>query len=365
MSLTAAIDRLCATHGIAKSDAIAACERAVHAAAEDVYGDARRYAAEYDPATGEVALEVVYRVVDEIDNPNVETTADELARVDTEAEPGETLGFPIWYLPHHADIARVQDAQFGAFLGLGRHRQAFGRRAVEAARGALAGLVAGARGRATFAAFAPIVGEIVLGRVTRLGRGGTAMIALGGRVTGVIPRSEQHPRDNLTPGQSVIAVVEEVAEDGPTVTLSRASDGFVAALLPLICPEVASGRVEVAAVAREAGGRTKIAVRTVRGEVDPVAAVVGEHGAYVRDLRASLLGEQVDVCEWTYSTFDMAAYAFAPGIGEWRLDGPEFDDVSVYVATEDMAIAVGPRGVNVRLASQLAGVEIEVKEIEG
>lgn len=368
--LATAITRVCDAHALPTADAWRACESAVHAAAVEVYGDARRFVAAYDPESGDVRLELVLEVVDEVDNPNTQTTPAELARVDVEAEPGETIGFPVWYLDKDRDHARVQDAQFGDFLGLRQGRAEFGRRAVEAARCALVDVFALSRRRATYDAYAPAVGSVVVGRVRRLGRNGTAVVSLGDRVEAILPASERNPRDRLTPGERIYAVVEEVSEvyGQPAVTLSRSSVGLVEALIACIVPEVASGRVEVVKVVREAGSRTKVAVRQVRGMIDPVDAVVGPGGCHVRELRQAIGGEQVDVCEWDDDWFVMSirsmgqvAMQYAPLM---MSDSAGANYATFAFPSETMPIAMGPRGVNVRLASELAGVEIEVKEIE-
>lgn len=361
-NLATAIARVCDANALPTADAWRACERAVEAAAVEVYGDAREFVASYDHESGDIRLELVLRVVDEVENPNTETTPSELAQVDVEAEHGETIGFPVWYLPKDRDQARVQDAQFGSFLGLTQGRAEFGRRAVEAARAALAAVFAASRRRAIFDAYSAAVGSVVVGRVRRVGRNGTAVVSLGDRVEAILPASEQSPRDKLTPGERIYAVVEQVSEVAghPAVTLSRSSVGLVEALMPCIVPEIASGRVEVVRVAREAGLRTKIAVRTLRGSVDPIEASVGSGGSRVRELRQAIGGEQVDVFAWDDNPVEAAMSAMMVPSGIWFM---EADRLIATVLPEAMAAAMGPRGVNVRLASELAGIEIEVKEM--
>ena len=344
--------------GVLEADVVTACELAVQTAAAEVYGDARRFEALYDHDAGEVLLHQFMEVVADVDNPNTQVSAAQLEAADTHGEVGEDIGFQVFYLPRHRDMARAQDAQFGALLGLSQQRETLSRIAIHAAKQAVIGCLRDAERGRIVAEYAPIVGQVVCGLVERVGRHDAAMVSLGGGVTALLPKAAQHPRDRLSPGERITAVVASVTadHDAPAVVLSRASEAYLLAALRLTVPEIEEGLIVVTACAREAGNRAKVELYSKRPDVDPVAVCIA-HG---RDLTDALLGERVDFFEKEPEEEQRVMAAFAPA----RVSRVEVDEEARFmvavVPDEDMALAVGVRGVCIRLVARLTGWKVGV-----
>lgn len=344
--------------GVLEADVVTACELAVQTAAAEVYGDARRFEALYDRDAGEVLLHQYMEVVASVDNPNTQVSLGQLEAADTHGEVGEDVGFQVFYLPAHYQLARAQDMQFGALLGLSQQREQLSRIAVHAAKQAVIACLRNAERGRIVAEYAPIVGEVVCGLVERVGRHDAAMVSLGGGVTALLPKAAQHPRDRLSPGERITAVVASVSadHDAPAVVLSRAGEPYLLAALRLTVPEIEEGIIVVTACAREAGNRAKVELYSKRPDVDPVAACIA-HG---RDLTEALLGERVDFFEREPEEEQRVMAAFAPA----RVSRVEVDEEARFmvavVPDEDMAFAVGVRGVCIRLVARLTGWKVGV-----
>lgn len=344
--------------GVLESDVIEACERAVRVAAEEVYGDARRFEATYDAEHGDVLLHQYLEVVETVDNPNTQVSAADLERADTRGEVGEEVGFQVFYLPGDAGVARAQDAQFGALLGLSQQRERMSRVAIHAAKQAVIACLRDAERGRIVAEYGPLTGQMVCGLVERIGRHDAAMVTLGGGVTGLLPKAAQHPRDRLSAGERVTAVVAAASDDheAPAVVLSRSSLAYLHAVLRLTVPEIEEGDIVVTSAAREAGARAKVEVRSKREDVDPVGVCIA-HGA---ELTEALLGERVDFFERDEDELQRIMAAFAPA----RVLRVEVDEeahaVVAVVPEQDMALAIGPRGVCLRLVRALTDWDVDV-----
>ena len=344
--------------GVIEADVVTACELAVQTAAAEVYGDARRFEAAYDRDAGEVLLHQYMEVVVAVDNPNTQVSLGQLEAADTHGELGEDVGFQVFYLPAHYQLARAQDMQFGAILGLSQQRETLSRVAIHAAKQAVIACLRNAERGRIVAEYAPIVGQMVCGLVERVGRHDAAMVSLGGGVTALLPKAAQHPRDRLSPGERITAVVASVSadHDAPAVVLSRTSEAYLLAALRLTVPEIEEGLIVVTAAAREAGNRAKVELYSKRPDVDPVAACIA-HG---RDLTEALLGERVDFFEREPEEEQRVMAAFAPARVSRVGVGGEQRVVVAGVPGEDVALAVGGRGVCIRLVARLTGWKVGV-----
>ena len=361
--LARTIRQACDERGVRFGDAVAACERALVAAAEDVYGDARAFEASYDAVADELCLRVYMTVVAVVENPNTQVALRALEAADTHAELGEDVGFEVFYLPAHRERARAQDAQFGEALGFELHRERFGRIAIHQAKQALIHALRDAERAAVCDLYGPLVGQLVAGIADKVGRHDHVTVSLGGGITGLLPREHQHPRDRLSAGEWVVCEVLAVErEDGPPLTLTRTGVGMVRELLGFEVPDVADGRVIIETIAREAGGRCKVAVSTRRDDVDPVGACIGEGGSHMRAMTEALLGERVDVIDWHDDPEMLACHALGCGV-------VHIDDVDgvlrLHVPDGEMALAVGRGGENLRLARRLAGVDFQAVAARG
>lgn len=205
------------------------------------------------------------------------------------------------------------------------------------------------------------VGAIVSGTVHRFERGD--IIVDLGRTEGILPKPERIPYEEYRQGERVQAYVLDVRKGlrGAEIILSRAHDGFIRGIFALEVPEIADGTVEIKAIAREAGDRTKIAVSSKDEKVDCVGACVGVRGTRVKNIVRELHGERVDIIRWHENANDYIAAALAPAqIVEIR-PNPEQKQAIVVVADDQLSLAIGKKGQNVRLASKMTGWQLDIK----
>lgn len=216
------------------------------------------------------------------------------------------------------------------------------------------------RGR-QFEEFKDRVGEVIIGTVKQV-EYGHAIIDLMGRGQGIMRRDEQLPRENYKPGDRVRAYIYDVRPDarGPMVMLSRTHPQFMARLFTQEVPEIYDGLIEIKGVARDPGSRAKMAVYTRETSIDPVGACVGMRGSRVQAVVGELQGEKVDIIPWTPDTANFVVNALAPAqVAKVVLD-EEAGRVEVVVPDEQLSLAIGRRGQNVRLASMLTGLDIDI-----
>jgi N utilization substance protein A len=212
-----------------------------------------------------------------------------------------------------------------------------------------------------FDEYSELRGQIVTGAVSRL-EGGTALVNLG-KIEALLPRGEQISGENFRVGERVRAVVLEVRKSGSRVKiiLSRTHPDFVRRLFELEIPEVAERIIEVRSLAREAGYRTKVAVSCIDSNIDAVGACVGVRGARIKNITSELGGdERIDIVRWNDSLQVLVPNALQPAEVEDVILCPMLGRVIVLVREDQLSLAIGKRGQNVRLASKLVGWDIEV-----
>jgi N utilization substance protein A len=204
------------------------------------------------------------------------------------------------------------------------------------------------------------VGQLVNGIVRRYEKGD--LIVDLGRAEALLPRWEQVPRENYRQGDRVRAYVAEVrmATKGPQVILSRTHPGLLAELFRIEVPEIAEGIVEIMAVAREPGSRAKIAVVSHDSDVDPIGACVGMRGSRVQNVVSELRGEKIDIINWTPDIARFACSALAPAeVTRVYVDNEE-QSLEIIVPDDQLSLAIGKKGQNVRLAAKMTGWKIDI-----
>jgi transcription termination/antitermination protein NusA len=212
------------------------------------------------------------------------------------------------------------------------------------------------------------IGDIVSGTIRQISH--RDLIIELGKIEAILPAKERIPNEEYNVGDRVRAYVLRVqaASNGPAVVLSRACSDFVKTLFCLEVSEIADGIVEVMGVARDAGYRSKIAVKTLDEKVDPVGACVGLRGVRVRNIVRELNGEKIDIVRWSDDVRQYVGQALAPAklesieIGETDVDGRR--TIHVIVRPDQLSLAIGKRGQNVRLTSQLTGWRVDIQKIE-
>ena len=241
----------------------------------------------------------------------------------------------------------------------------FGRIAAQTAKQVIIQKIREAEKDVIFNEFSAKVGDIVSGTVYRFDKG-NIVVDLLGKAEGLMPKREQSPRDDFRQGQRIRAYVLDVKREakGPQIILSRTSPIFVKKLFELEVPEIFEGIVEVKSISREAGERTKIAVWSKDEKVDCVGACVGMRGSRVKDIVMELQGEKIDIIRWSDDLREYITAALSPAkITEIRLDKQD-QRSQVIVANDQLSLAIGKHGQNVRLASRLIGWDLDIRTRE-
>ncbi|MCI0498243.1 MAG: transcription termination factor NusA [Planctomycetales bacterium] len=212
-----------------------------------------------------------------------------------------------------------------------------------------------------FAQYAQRKGEIVNGIVGRF-EGGMLVVNIESRVEAIMPKSEQISGESHHPGERVRAMILDVRESSSQVkiVLSRTHPDFIRRLFDLEVPEVAEGIIEIKSLAREAGYRTKIAVDTMDDKVDPVGACVGVRGSRIRNIVDELGGEKIDIVRWSDSSQVLIANALMPAKVSEIAICFELGRATVVVTEDQLSLAIGKHGQNVRLAARLTGWDIDI-----
>ena len=237
----------------------------------------------------------------------------------------------------------------------------FGRIAAQTAKQVIIQKIKDAERDRIFAEFKQREGDLVTGTVKRISHGN--VIVSVGRAEAIVPYREQSPRENFKPGDRIRAYLLEVDKSprGAQVVLSRSSPELVRGLFDLEVPEIYDGTVEIKGIAREAGSRTKVAVKSNDPNVDAVGACVGMKGSRVRAVVEELSGEKIDIVRWSENPVELCANALNPAdILDIEVD-TENGGIHVLVPQDQLSLAIGKRGQNARLASKLLGWTIDIR----
>ncbi|MBI3252981.1 MAG: transcription termination/antitermination protein NusA [Candidatus Omnitrophica bacterium] len=238
----------------------------------------------------------------------------------------------------------------------------FGRIAAQTAKQVIFQKIREAERDVIFGEFQAKAESITSGTVYRFEKG--ALLVDLGKTEGILPKREMSPRDNYRQGDTIRAYILEVTKTakGPQVILSRSHPGFVKRLFEMEVPEVADGLVEIRSVSREAGDRTKIAVWSKNEKVDCVGACVGIRGSRVKGVVKELQGEKIDIIRWSDNAEEFIQAALSPAqVSSVKILTAEEKKVEVIVDDEQLSLAIGKNGQNVRLASKLTGWSIDIR----
>lgn len=314
---------------------IEAMEESMAKAAKSRYGAELEIHARIDRKTGELTMTRVRHVVDEVENHFTEMTpADARAHLDN-PEVGDTI----------VDELPPMD---------------FGRIAAQSAKQVILQKVREAERARQYAEFKDRVGEIINGIVKRV-EYGNVMVDVG-RGEAVLRRDQLINRESYRTGDRVRAYIREVREEarGPQIFLSRTAPEFMAELFKMEVPEIYDGIIEIKAVARDPGSRAKIGVISYDNSIDPVGACVGMRGSRVQAVVNELQGEKIDIIPWNDDAPTFLVNALQPAeVSKVVLD-EDAERIEVVVPDEQLSLAIGRRGQNVRLASQLTGFDIDI-----
>jgi N utilization substance protein A len=330
------IDTVVKDKGISPEAIVEALETAILTAARKKLGADRDLEVSFNSDLGEVELFEFKEVVEEVTDPLKQILLSEGKILDPEAQVGDVLGVKI-------------------------ETEGFGRIAAQTAKQVIIQKVRDAERLMIYEEYKDRVYELINGTVRRFERGN--MIIDLGRAEAVTPHAEQVPRESYRVGDRIRAYVMAVHKEfkGPQIILSRRASEFVRKLFEMEVPEINEGIVEIVSVAREAGIRTKIAVRSLDPDVDPVGACVGMKGSRVQAVVQELRGEKIDIIPWSKDIATNVCNALAPAEISRMIIDDEQNLVLVIVSDEQLSLAIGRKGQNVRLAVQLTGWNIDIK----
>ncbi len=355
------VEQVADEKGIDRQILIETMEAAILKAAQAAFGIDRELEARFNAETGSIDLFQYMTVVQEVENPAAELTAEVAQQYWPDVEVGEEIGFQIFWHPSHAEQARQQDKEYGELLDIKQARSTFGRIAAQTAKQVLLQRVRDAERDLIYNEFKDKRGELIRGIIRRFDKGHTVIVDLG-KTEGVLPNREQTPRETYRPGDRIVAYVKEIDREarGPMVILSRTDPHLVEKLFESEVPEIYEGIVRIVAVAREAGSRSKIAVATRDGDVDPVGACVGIKGSRVQAVVQELRGEKIDIVPYDEDVARYIIAAIQPADVNKVIVDEADNRMELVVPDEKLSLAIGRKGQNVRLASQLTGWKLDI-----
>ena len=308
---------------------------AIQKAAKARYGAENDIRAEIDTKTGDTILKRFMEVVEDVENDNTQLTLDEARKI-------------------------KQDAEIGEFLSEELPPVEFGRIATQTAKQVIVQRVRDAERERQYEEYKDRVGEVASGIVKRV-EYGNVVVDLG-RAEAMLRRDNLIPREVFNPNDRIRGYIQDVKREqrGPQIILSRTDPAFMAKLFAQEVPEVYDGVIEIRAVARDPGSRAKIAVISNDNSIDPVGACVGMRGSRVQAVVNELQGEKVDIVPWSEDAAAFIVNCLGPAeVAKVVLD-EDTQRIEVVVPDDQLSLAIGRRGQNVRLASQLSGWDIDI-----
>ncbi|MBP1725083.1 MAG: transcription termination factor NusA [Deltaproteobacteria bacterium] len=330
------IDQVSRDKGIDRQVLIATLEEAIRSAARKKLGQDLDLEVAYNDEFGEIEAFQFKQVVAQVKNPEQEISLTEGRKLDPDCEVGDSLGVKI-------------------------DTSTFGRIAAQSAKQVIIQKMKDAEREIIFEDYKDRRGEIVNGIVQRFDKGGITVNL--GRAEGILPYREQVPRESYRQGDRIRAYVLEVNKEsrGPQILLSRTHPNFLIKLFALEVPEIAEGVVTIMGAAREPGSRAKIAVVSKDPDIDPVGACVGMKGSRVQAVVQELKGEKIDIIEYGVDSAKYVCNALAPAVISKVIIDQGKRSMEVIVPDDQLSLAIGKRGQNVRLGSKLTGWHIDVK----
>ena len=320
---------------IDKEEVILAMEDAIQRAARSKYGLERDIRATVNRNNGAISIEQYTQVVQEVEDESTQMSLEEALRRDKSLKIGDY---------HKKELPPFD----------------FGRIAAQSAKQVISQKVRDAERLRQYNQFKDRVGEIILGTVKRFDNFSVTLDI--GKAEGVIKKDEMIPREQLKPGDRVRTYILNVSEEtrGPQIFLSRSCNEFLSLLFTQEVPEIYDGIIEVKSVAREPGSRAKISVYSKDNTIDPVGACVGMRGSRVQAVVNELQGEKIEIIPWSEDPVTFVINALAPAVPSKVIMDEEAGRMEVIVPDDQLSLAIGRRGQNVRLASDLSKWYIDV-----
>jgi N utilization substance protein A len=361
LPLNMILDQVGRDKGIDKSVLIEAIEAAILTAAKRAFGQNRDLEARFNEETGAVDLFQYMTVVDRVESEDTEISTEMVKKHKLDAAVGEELGFQIFYREENEKEAKKQDKEYSKILGLKTHGRGFGRIAAQTAKQVIIQRVRDAERENIYNEYKDRQFEVIAGIVRRFERNNDIVVDLG-RAEGIIPYKEQTPRESYRPGDRVMAYVKDIDREarGPQIILSRTDVGLLKKLFEMEVPEIYEGIVKIVTASREPGARSKIAVTSRDADVDPVGACVGMRGSRVQAVVQELRGEKIDIVPWDRDPARFVCNAIQPAEVVRVIIDEANGSMELVVPDDKLSLAIGRRGQNVRLASQITEWKLDV-----
>ncbi len=334
------VDQIEKEKKIKRQEIIEALKEAMHKAVQRIVGEDREVEVYYSDETGDLEIVEKKHIVKTVRNPNKEISLEEALKYSKEVKEGDIVEMRI-------------------------DKKILGRIGAHVAKEILIDRLTRVEYNTIYDEFSKKIGQIVIGKVKKIDKEGNIVVDLG-RIEGFLPAQDLIPKEKFRPNDEIKAIVDSVSKDERKkmvkVHLSRTSPEFVKKLFELEVSEIAEGKVEIKGIAREPGVRTKIAVYSPDPDIDPVGACVGMKGARVQNIVQELRGEKIDIIPWSPDPQKFVARALSPAHISWVGVYEDEKRMEVIVPDDQLSLAIGKKGHNVRLAKKLTGWEnIRVK----
>ena len=359
-NLSMVLEQVGKDKGIDKKVLVQTLEQAIMTAAKKVFGLEREMEAQFNEDSGQVDLFQVCIVTDSVDVKGRDIAKVDADRNGLRADIGDELLFQIFYTDGDADKAEEQQRKYGDILDLHDTVKRFGRIAAQTAKQVIIQRIREAERENTFNEYRDRKGELIHGTVRRFERGN--IIVDLGKTEAILPVREQVQRENYRIGDRIIAYCVDIEKNarGPQIVLSRASKGLLEKLFEQEVSEIYEKIVRIESSAREPGSRSKIAVSSRDRDVDPVGACVGITGSRVQAVVQELRGEKIDIVPYSEDPARFVCNAIAPAEVSRVVIDAENHTMELIVPDDKLSLAIGKKGQNVRLASQLTGWRIDI-----
>jgi len=331
-----ALNQLALERNLDKDQLLTSFEEALEQAYERNVEPGKQIEVQVDPESGEIEVLIVKRVVEEVEDPNLELSLDEARELDPTVEVGMEMEFPV-------DPDR------------------FTRIAVQTTKQVITQKIREAERAIVFNEYKDRAGDIITAVVSRTDNKRNVFVDLG-RGEAIMPPKEQIPGERYMVGMrlKVFVMKVELSSRGPSILVSRAAPELLEYLMRQEIPEVADDTVELKAVAREAGQRSKVAVVSRNPNVDPIGACIGHRGSRIQAVTGELQRERVDIILWDPSPREFIRNALSPAkVGNIEVD-TDLGEAKVMVGSDQLSLAIGKGGQNVRLAAKLTGYKIDL-----
>ncbi len=360
LDLATLIDQVGRERSIDRDTLVDIVEQAILSAAKRKLGQRRKLEAEFNQESNCVDLFCYFDVVETVEDLESQISLAQARQVDPDVEIGDEFAVQVFYREQDREKAKEVNKAMGLVIDLDMEKNAFGRIQAQMAGQFIRQRVADANAENVYNEYRDRVGELVTGIARRFERGN--IIVDLGRTEAILPVREQAPHENYRPGDRVQAFFKDILRSsrGPQIVLSRTHPGLVAKLFEVEVPEIYEGIVKIETVAREPGARAKIAVSSKDPDVDPVGACVGMKGSRVQNVVQELRGEKIDIVPFEADVARFVCNALSPAEVSKVIIDEEAKTMEIVVADDQLSLAIGKKGQNVRLASKLTGWRLDI-----